>query len=263
MIFLYRIEKSMLNFERQHKIRRWTDASTEYKTVREMSNRIKQTQMMQRISTKSQERFFLLDVKAKYASKNKVYVVILLIRSRFCTYIGGHELSQKISKQITSITGSLKALVEKYNEHEWNKHPRVITMNEVCSRDVIWFNQASTSDIPASLRNQLIDAWHLQERAKEEIEMLKEEMKRTISNSLAEVQIVLDYIQSNKDSMKKGAICLCKQLLVKKSVNYLLYCNKFTEFLGPMILDIPLIPDQLLEACLEQVHVTGEVCYCV
>ena len=45
--------------------------------------------------------------------------------------LGGHELSQKISKQIT-ITSNLKALVQKYNSGEWESHPRILTIQEVC-----------------------------------------------------------------------------------------------------------------------------------
>lgn len=67
----YRVQRSLTNIERQYQIRqRWTTTSCDFRSFRQASKKINQSVMLQKISNKAQERFFLLDVKAKYASKN-------------------------------------------------------------------------------------------------------------------------------------------------------------------------------------------------
>lgn len=182
-----------------------------------------------------------------------------------CDYTGGHKLSQKLSKQITVITGNLKVLLRRFNESEWEELPRIITIQEVCSREMTWSwtSQASSSSIPVSVKNQLIDAWNLQKRAMEEMTLLTEEMNRVISNSIVEVEEVNNLVQYDAQNLSSGAICLCKQLLVRKVAYHLLYQKKFCEVVSQMP-TLPKFADDLIESCLEQVYVpchVRPVCY--
>ena len=144
--------------EQQHEItQRWSSSSPDYRAVRQISRQIKQSTLLQKITVKSQERFFMLDMKAKCASmlqfcrKRSVHYYIV-----WHAHAGGHELSQKISKQITSITSNLRNLLQKYNSSEWENHPRILTIQQVCSRDVSWIASTTDTSIPLTLKTKLL-----------------------------------------------------------------------------------------------------------
>lgn len=163
------MERSLMILEQQHEItQRWSSSSPDYRAVRQISRQIKQSTLLQKITVKSQERFFMLDMKAKYASMLQfcrakgVYVIMIVCYA----HAGGHELSQKINKQITSITSNLRSLLQKYNSGEWENYPRTLTIQQVCSRDVSWMASATETNTPLALKNKVIDLWNL--RASEE-----------------------------------------------------------------------------------------------
>ena len=169
-------------------------------------------------------------------------------------HVGGHELSQKISKQITSITSNLRSLLQKYNSKEWENYPRTLTIQQVCSRDVSWMASTTETNIPLALKNKVIDLWNLRARAREEVEMLKKEMSRTVSQAYSELLKVNDYVCGNQQ-LNDGTVCLAKQLLVKKTAVLLLYLRKFHGYVDQQ--HVPPVADDLLEACLEQAHSAG------
>lgn len=155
--------------------------------------------------------------------------------------LGGHHLSQRLSKQITACTSSLKVFVLKYNHEEWNEHPRQLTLQDVFCRDMAWLSQGqeSSTAISTTIKNKLIHVWTLRDRATEEVELLKHEMMQTISSAITEQETVSSFILDNHH-ISKGVLSLCKQLLLQKAVVYFFVSEKFCFLYWPYTIIISL-----------------------
>ena len=101
----------------------------------------------------------------------------------------GHSMTHKISANITNITKQLKKTITAYNKTasscdlEQESLPCEITwemVNNIHSH--LWVSSSSSDiDIPANVRRDAMNKYFIQQRAREEIDLIKLEMKRFIS----------------------------------------------------------------------------------
>ena len=131
----------------------------------------------------------------------------------------GQAIAIKLSKQINRVTDLLKKCMQNYN----SLGGQPITFENVKDPCGPLYSASSpaallpTADpVPQSIKKQLIDLFCLQERCKEEVELLKKEMIQLMSYIFRESELIERHTQSCSHSGIKAVLRL-KQLRLKKT----------------------------------------------
>lgn len=117
-----------------------------------------------------------------------VLLIFLSLSFLFC-HLEGHDLSKRLSKQISQATKSLRTALDKFNNLECSlgwAFPRSLEFEQVKNPEAeVWLRSefvGSTSPVPITVRRRAIDLYHLVDRAKEEATLIQEEMGNVIEH---------------------------------------------------------------------------------
>lgn len=139
------------------------------------------------IQSSARQRWFMLLIKAKFSGNVRIFVSDKMFISA-CN-IEGHTMTHKISANITNTTKRLKKTILEYNKIasicclEYEALPKEVTWGMVSDiSSYLWVSPSSSSHIavPADVRRDAVNKFFLQQRAQEEIELIKLEMRRFI-----------------------------------------------------------------------------------
>ncbi len=132
------------------------------------------------------ERWFLLHLKAKFAGKFRIILISFVIRNGMILFIDGQYLASRLSKTINSLSSKLKQLLKDYNSF-----PSVSVTDSWSWSGIITnfrnFNLiedfgTNNENIPKKIQLDAIKFHHLVMHSEEEIKLIENEMKATISS---------------------------------------------------------------------------------
>ncbi|GAA6111800.1 uncharacterized protein LOC120485855 isoform X2 [Tachysurus ichikawai] len=186
-----KIEDSLLNMEKKHRIRRrWQESDSDFQSTLKDVNCELRGQLICKARTESRERVVLLHLKRKYPD--------------------GQSIAIRLSKQVASSNKRLRQAIKEYNSIQWPPQmsifPATIDFQEAC--DSSWHvyfcfdDTIEEDDVSRSLKRRGIDALHMKARAAEEKRMLYQEM-RSVTEHLHQQHAFL--CSAIKDTEQPGA----------------------------------------------------------
>ncbi|KAG1930605.1 uncharacterized protein LOC120488660 isoform X1 [Pimephales promelas] len=197
--YKFKIEDSLLNIEKKHRIgRRWQESDSDFQSTLKNVDCELRGQLIFKARTESRERAVLLHLKRKYPD--------------------GQGIAIRLSKQIASSNKRLRQAINEYNRIQWPPQrsifPTIIDFQEAC--DPSWqvyfcFDDTIEDDnVSRSLKRRAIDAINMKTRATEEKGMLYQEM-RNITEHLHQQHAFL--CSAIKDTDQPGAKAALTQRL--------------------------------------------------
>lgn len=228
------MENQLIDFERQHGIvMRWKTIDKQYIDARNNFLLEKKRRIEASLWSSVIKRHYLLKMKAKYAGEP--YNTLLsfpLSPIIIMPYIDGQKIAKKLSSSIRKEMKRIGAIVEEYNATVQDK----ITVAEVLPPDSSFWKQSpiTTTDegIPWALKRSTAQALLVMKRSKEEIELLRQEMRNVINYWKHRQRCITDFISEQSDTSRfdRGA----RSLLLKSMWESEVMLEKSTVTFAPV-----------------------------
>ncbi|KAI8482701.1 hypothetical protein Bbelb_395810 [Branchiostoma belcheri] len=161
-----KLDDEVAGLERKHKIKqRWTPSSPDFVAVMKEVDMTVRTTLLSKMRVLAYERSFLMSLKKKYPD--------------------GQAIAIKLTKQLKTTNTKLQKTITSYNEVKWepmtSDFPAAVEFRE--ATDPSWQHYScleptvSEPGVPRSLQRKAIEHLNLLHRAREEKEMVEQEMK--------------------------------------------------------------------------------------
>ncbi|XP_019643775.1 PREDICTED: uncharacterized protein LOC109484857 [Branchiostoma belcheri] len=161
-----KLDNEVAGLERKHKIKqRWTPSSPDFVAVMKEVDMTVRTTLLSKMRVLAYERSFLMSLKKKYPD--------------------GQAIAIKLTKQLKTTNTKLQKTITSYNEVKWepmtSDFPAAVEFRE--ATDPSWQHYScleptvSEPGVPRSLQRKAIEHLNLLHRAREEKEMVEQEMK--------------------------------------------------------------------------------------
>ncbi|XP_066300346.1 uncharacterized protein [Branchiostoma lanceolatum] len=225
---LKQLTNKILIIEKKHRITRWRASDDDYKTVLKEVDKEERTKLLSEARAEACERVFLIALKAKYPD--------------------GQSIATKLSNQLKSINGKLEKTINRYNNLMWpTQHgsifPPSIEIAE--ARDPYWtryldldVSYRGEGDIPYSLLRKAIDALNLKQRAQEEIQMVKTEMREVLLHFIRQDEVVRGAVENHEKLGERAA-------LIERTIKLQQRLQLAARLFRPHISSMPELPTSL------------------
>ncbi len=180
----FRVEVKLQEYESKHGIQRWSADSDIFKDMKRVMEEVEKDEVVEAMERCARERWFLLHLKAKFAGKFRIILISFVIKNGMILFIDGQYLASRLSKTINSLSSKLKQLLKDYNSF-----PSVSVTDSWSWSGITNFGNfnliedfgTNNENIPKKIQLDAIKFHHLVMRSEEEIKLIENEMKATIS----------------------------------------------------------------------------------
>ena len=162
-----------------------------------------------------------------------------------CLPTDGQSIAIRLAKQIASTTDSLKRAISRFNAHPRDEYegtvyhlPQSLQWQDVLDSEGLISVELSTYHAEArdtNLINKAIRANNMKQRAEEEIEMVKEDMKRAAKFYCTEHLLLhsqIDALQIVQTRYRNGCVNLLYHRLLQCECTLLQYSKNFEPYIS-------------------------------
>ncbi|XP_077868958.1 uncharacterized protein LOC144359893 [Saccoglossus kowalevskii] len=190
-----RLEEMLTKHEKKCRIsERWSITSDIYTTMLSSAKRKTQNNIFSQISILSKERKYLLTLVKKYAD--------------------GQRVAIRLSKKIKKANQKLQSLVIKYNLVRGERDE--LTLEQVKDTESPLWNVGSSEQVPAATKQELVTDYLKCQRAKEEVILCQEEMKRVVHFFHDQRRILWHWLIEIRETVESGYDMGCIALVTNK-----------------------------------------------